>query len=76
MELLRRLQDRFEQVIIITHIENVREGLDRVITVRYDETTGAAVVEGGRLFDVGESDADDITADAEALPSAGAGEAA
>ncbi len=76
MELLRRLQDRFEQVIIITHIENVREGLDRVITVRYDETTGAAVVEGGRLFDAGESDADDLTADAEALPSAGAGEAA
>ena len=76
MELLRRLQDRFEQVIIITHIENVREGLDRVITVRYDETTGAAVVEGGRLFDVGASDADELTADAEALPSAGAGEAA
>ena len=45
VELLRRLQDRFEQVILITHIEGVREGLDRVITVRYDEERGTSVVE-------------------------------
>ena len=32
VDLLRRLQDRFEQVILITHIESVREGLDRVVT--------------------------------------------
>ena len=44
VELLRGLQDRFEQVILITHIEQVREGLDRVISVRYDEETGASVV--------------------------------
>jgi exonuclease SbcC len=44
VELLRRLQDRFEQVILITHIESVREGLDQVISVRYDEETGASVV--------------------------------
>ncbi|MDQ3699120.1 MAG: SMC family ATPase [Gemmatimonadota bacterium] len=43
--LLRRLGDRFEQVILITHIETVREGLDRVITVRYDESSGSSVVE-------------------------------
>ena len=42
--LLRGLQDRFEQVILITHIEQVREGLDRVITVRYDEESGTSVV--------------------------------
>jgi DNA repair protein SbcC/Rad50 len=42
VDLLRRLQDRFEQVILITHIESVREGLDRVITVRYDEETGSS----------------------------------
>jgi exonuclease SbcC len=35
VELLRGLQDRFEQV---------REGLDRVISVRYDEETGTSVV--------------------------------
>ena len=44
VELLRRLQDRFEQVILITHIEQVREGLDRVINVRYDEESGMSVV--------------------------------
>jgi exonuclease SbcC len=48
VELLRRLHDRFEQVILITHIEDVREGLDHVITVRYDEETGASVVEQER----------------------------
>ena len=44
VELLRRLQDRFEQVILITHIESVREGLDQIINVRYDDETGASVV--------------------------------
>ncbi|MEO6525788.1 MAG: SMC family ATPase [Gemmatimonadaceae bacterium] len=44
VELLRGLQDRFEQVILITHIEQVREGLDRVINVRYDEENGTSVV--------------------------------
>ena len=42
--LLRRLGDRFPQVILITHIEQVRDGLDRVIRVSYDSTTGASVV--------------------------------
>jgi exonuclease SbcC len=45
VDLLRRLHDRFEQVIVITHIEDVREGLDRVVRVRYDEARGASVVE-------------------------------
>ena len=45
VDLLRRLQDRFEQVILITHIESVREGLDRVITVRYDEESGTSRIE-------------------------------
>ncbi|MEP6992696.1 MAG: SMC family ATPase [bacterium] len=44
VELLRGLHDRFEQVIIITHIEQVREGLDRVISVRYDEEIGSSIV--------------------------------
>ena len=45
LDLLRRLNDRFDQVILITHIESIREGLDHVITVRYDQETGSAVVE-------------------------------
>ncbi len=45
VELLRRLQDRFEQVIVITHIDGVRDGLDRVLEVHVDEQTGRAMVE-------------------------------
>ena len=44
MELLRRLQDQFEQVIVITHIEAVREGLDRVLSVSYNEERGSSEV--------------------------------
>ena len=44
VELLRGLQDRFEQVILITHIRQVSEGVDHVIDVRYDEETGCSVV--------------------------------
>ena len=43
LELLRGLHDRFEQVIVITHIESVRDMLDQVVTVRYDAATGASV---------------------------------
>lgn len=46
VELLRRLHDRFAQVIVITHIDAVRDGLDRVIEVRYDESRGCSVVTG------------------------------
>jgi exonuclease SbcC len=45
--LLRGLQDRFEQVILITHIESVRDGLDQVLEVSFDENSGAAVVRRG-----------------------------
>ncbi len=45
IDLLRRLQDRFEQVILITHIDSVRDGLDRVISVAYDEQSGSSVVQ-------------------------------
>jgi exonuclease SbcC len=42
--LLRRLGDRFPQVVLITHIEQVRDGLDRVIRVEYDAGRGTSVV--------------------------------
>jgi DNA repair protein SbcC/Rad50 len=45
VQLLRRLEDRFEQVILITHIEGIREGLDRVLYVGFDERTGASRVQ-------------------------------
>ena len=52
IDLLRRLSDRFEQVIVITHIEQVREGLDRVLLVRYDDGTGTSMVTPGYGDDV------------------------
>jgi exonuclease SbcC len=44
VDLLRSLADRFPQVILITHIEGVREGFDRVIRVDFDVERGAARV--------------------------------
>jgi exonuclease SbcC len=44
LDLLRRLNDRFEQVILITHIDSVRDMLDHVITVRYDPEQGSSTV--------------------------------
>lgn len=54
VELLRRLNDRFEQVIVITHIEGVREGMDRVLVVRFDEERAASIVTPG--YGAGASD--------------------
>jgi exonuclease SbcC len=59
LELLRGLGDRFEQVILITHIESVRDGLDQVISVRFDPSVGASVVEqskGAGVAHSGEAD--------------------
>ena len=42
--LLRQIGDRFPQVIIITHIDQIREGLDRVIRVEYDGARGVSGV--------------------------------
>jgi exonuclease SbcC len=47
VDLLRNLADRFPQVILITHIESVREGFDRVIRLSYDveQRMARAVIE-------------------------------
>jgi exonuclease SbcC len=44
VRLMRRLHDRFEQVILITHIESQHD-FDQVLRVRYDAVTGASVVQ-------------------------------
>ena len=56
LELLRALGDRFEQVILITHIESVRDGLDQVISVRYDPSIAASMVEQTKGKGVAHSD--------------------
>lgn len=44
VDLLRSLADRFPQVILITHIDSVREGFDRVVRVGVDVASGVAIV--------------------------------
>jgi exonuclease SbcC len=44
VDLLRSLADRFPQVILITHVDSVREGFDRVVRVGVDVARGVATV--------------------------------
>ena len=44
VHLLHALEDRFEQVILITHVDGIREGLDQVLRVEFDERTASTVV--------------------------------
>jgi exonuclease SbcC len=56
LDLLRSLADRFPQVILITHIESVRDGFDRMIRIDYDVERGVATAReertGGEASDV------------------------
>ncbi len=45
VDLLRSLADRFPQVILITHVDSVREGFDRVVRVTFDPTRGVPTVQ-------------------------------
>jgi exonuclease SbcC len=51
VELLRSLADRFPQVILITHIDSVREGFDRVVRVGFDLASGVATIRDEPLGD-------------------------
>jgi DNA repair protein SbcC/Rad50 len=53
LALLRAIETRFPQVVIITHIESVREAADRVLRVRYDEASGSATVAEELVQDAG-----------------------
>jgi exonuclease SbcC len=57
VDLLRGLGDRFPQVILITHVDQLRDGFDRVVRVSYDVKDGVARV----ADDVGE-DGDGLAA--------------
>ncbi len=46
IHLLRRLADRFPQVILITHVDAVREGFDHVFRLDYDVEHGVVRVRG------------------------------
>jgi exonuclease SbcC len=47
VDLLRRLADRFPQVILITHVDSVREGFDHVFRLDFDAERGIVKVRNG-----------------------------
>jgi len=51
IDLLRSLADRFSQVILVTHIDSVREGFDHVVQIGFDQATGVATVRDEPLGD-------------------------
>jgi exonuclease SbcC len=55
ISLLRGLADRFPQVVLITHIDSVREGVDRVLRLDVDAHTGATAVSEDQV-EIGEGD--------------------
>ena len=51
IDLLRSLADRFSQVILVTHVESVNDGVDRVVRVGVDQATGVATAHDEPLGD-------------------------
>jgi exonuclease SbcC len=44
LALLEKLRRRFEQIIIITHLDDIKDGVQHLIQVDYDEGEGSALV--------------------------------
>jgi exonuclease SbcC len=52
LALLEKLRRRFEQIIIITHFDDIKDGVQHLIQVEYDEGQGSARIgEGAEDFD-------------------------
>ncbi len=46
LQLMEKLSERFEQILIVTHLDDVKEGVRHLYQVEYDEATGLASVRG------------------------------
>jgi exonuclease SbcC len=55
LTLLEKLRGRFEQIVIITHLDDVKDGVQHLIQVEYDEASGSAQVrsQNAEELDVG-----------------------
>ncbi|MCO6431221.1 MAG: AAA family ATPase [Deltaproteobacteria bacterium] len=42
--LLEKLNVRFDQILVITHLDDIREGVQNLLSVDYDESTGEVAV--------------------------------
>ena len=51
LALLEKLRTRFEQIIIITHLDDVKDGVQHIIQVDYDEVSGSAYVRSEDAFE-------------------------
>jgi exonuclease SbcC len=49
LQLLEKLSQRFEQILIITHMDDIRDAVDAVLEVRFNPDTGTADVAEGEL---------------------------
>lgn len=50
LSLLEKLRARFEQIIIISHLDDIKDGVQHQIQVEYDERTGSAQIRSGGDF--------------------------
>lgn len=44
LSLLEKLRKRFEQIVIITHLDDIKDGVQHLIQVEYEEASGAAYI--------------------------------
>jgi exonuclease SbcC len=51
LALLEKLRNRFEQIIIITHLDDIKDGVQHLIQVDYDEVSGSAFVRSEDVFE-------------------------
>ena len=52
MSLLANLRNRFEQIILITHIESIRDTVDNCVWLQYDEENGISRIRDGEPVEV------------------------
>lgn len=51
LSLLEKLRRRFEQIVIITHLDDIKDGVQHLIQVEYDDGEGSArVIDSGDVF--------------------------
>ncbi len=51
LALLEKLRNRFEQIVIITHLDDIKDGVQHLIQVDYDEVSGSAFVRSEDVFE-------------------------
>ncbi|RIL05796.1 MAG: hypothetical protein DCC75_11385, partial [Proteobacteria bacterium] len=53
LALLEKLSRRFEQIVVIIHLDDIKEGVQRTYYVDFDEASGEAVIDGQEELEAG-----------------------